>query len=267
MVDWQKLRELIDACRPGSQDLHAPHMLDAAQQVAADESARSLYDATQRQDALLAQAFGDVEVPDGLAERLLAALGRTPPQPAASSPLAEIANADPQAPEIADTFAAAPSRRRLLGRWLAAVAIAGSLVFAVWTVWRREAPLDDARLAALARDWIERVESSQEKLGWQSFDAAQFPQLAWRPQRWAELPTSLDGHAKVFDFPYRSGRRLLIFQITADVQTALPPVPFHGLPNTGPWQLGAWQENGILYVAVTNHGPLLEALRTRYPAT
>ena len=73
MVDRQLL-ERIDACRPGSEDLHDPALSPLADELAESRAKRDLYDRVQAFDGAIGEALEDVSVPEGLSERLLARL-------------------------------------------------------------------------------------------------------------------------------------------------------------------------------------------------
>ena len=70
-----ELHKMIDACRPGSEDVHDADMQPLAEAIASDEEVGRAYHATQRADATIARAFRAVSPPEGLAARLLEPLG------------------------------------------------------------------------------------------------------------------------------------------------------------------------------------------------
>ena len=72
----RKIREAIDCCRPGSNDLRAPEMAFLAEAIDADDRLRAIYARSQEFDAQLQRAYHDVPVPAGLEQRLLAGLAR-----------------------------------------------------------------------------------------------------------------------------------------------------------------------------------------------
>ncbi|MBP90844.1 MAG: hypothetical protein CMJ64_29730 [Planctomycetaceae bacterium] len=70
-MNRDELYELIDACRPGSEDVHEPDMQALADAIARDEELERAYQATQRADVAIGKAFRDISPPEGLAARLL----------------------------------------------------------------------------------------------------------------------------------------------------------------------------------------------------
>ena len=69
-----RIREAMEACRPGSDDLEDPALVFLAEQLAADPKLGHVFERLQRLDGTVAEAFGDVPVPDGLADRITARL-------------------------------------------------------------------------------------------------------------------------------------------------------------------------------------------------
>jgi hypothetical protein len=74
MMDHRKLDEMIDACRPGSEDIGLPGLSPLADRIEGDPDLHDRYQRTQRLDARLVRAIDDVAVPAGLRERILARL-------------------------------------------------------------------------------------------------------------------------------------------------------------------------------------------------
>ncbi len=67
----KQLCEMIDALRPGSDDLNQPEMAELASHLAQNDQARALRRRIEQTDHRIADAFHEVSVPSGLAERLL----------------------------------------------------------------------------------------------------------------------------------------------------------------------------------------------------
>ena len=69
-----EIRDAIESCRPGSDDLGLPEMAPLAQALSADAALRASFNRIQRLDRRIVAATRDVPVPAGLAERVLARL-------------------------------------------------------------------------------------------------------------------------------------------------------------------------------------------------
>src|SRR4029453_1010408 len=72
-----QLREQIDACRTGGDDLHSPDLGELAQAIGeggapADPAIVNEFDRSQRFDRAVVSALQDIAVPAGMLERLLA---------------------------------------------------------------------------------------------------------------------------------------------------------------------------------------------------
>ena len=68
----KQLHEMIDACRPGDDDLNQPEMAVLASHLAQNAQASELRQRIEQTDCRIIEAFQEVSVPSGLAERLLA---------------------------------------------------------------------------------------------------------------------------------------------------------------------------------------------------
>ena len=112
-----KIRELLDACRPGSDDLDAAEMQPARDQLADDPRLAEGFARSQKLDARLSRVFREVPVPEGLADRLLDRLQAASTYPAERP--AESAEPDEglaEMPQGPVTPSAGLRRRRVL-RW------------------------------------------------------------------------------------------------------------------------------------------------------
>src|SRR5581483_8659248 len=147
-----RIREGLEACRPGSDDLRSPELADVAAAVDGNGEVRSLHQRLQNWDVAISNAMEDVPLPEGLAARLLARLSaeapvedsQSPAQPLAAHPLAATPSIgavghgveSPESP-LATSEPVSPrsrfSRRRLVGLG-ACSAIAASLLAAVGLV-------------------------------------------------------------------------------------------------------------------------------------
>ena len=138
MQDNDTIREQMDACRPGKLDEMCPEMSHLAAALENDAELRQTFALSQQVDQRLQDAYQDVVVPAGLADRLLASLEaadeETPcadlPQNFPTSTAVEAANPSPS-----EAFGGArrprrglSSRRNLL--WGASTLVAASLICA-----------------------------------------------------------------------------------------------------------------------------------------
>jgi len=73
-MDSRPLHELLDACRPGSDDLAQPEMAKARAELETNATARRHAARVEQFDRHVAAALHDVPLPEGLRERLLAKL-------------------------------------------------------------------------------------------------------------------------------------------------------------------------------------------------
>jgi len=69
--EHEHLRELIEACRPGHDDLASPEFGLLAERLDGDERLREQFELSQQVDQAITTAFHDVAIPRGLADRLL----------------------------------------------------------------------------------------------------------------------------------------------------------------------------------------------------
>jgi hypothetical protein len=245
----RRIIEGIESCRPGSDDLQSPELADVAQCVEFGSQAREVYQRAQKWDTSVSQAMEQVEVPAGLAERILAALGQ---QPAPSASLAHAVDnaqrveADPNA-TVAPRPAEAPWSRR---QWLAAASvIAATLLVAVFAgqYFRTDDELApdemvDAWLADLSPRWNEMhdvppdfvlpVSLTTEPSGWQSFRGA----------------NGVRGVA--FKLVRANVGNALLLVVRLSRPTAPTSPPSRPQSTTGGKSIGYWRSGQLLYVLV-----------------
>lgn len=245
------IRQQIEACRPGSDDLQLPEMAAAAEQVRRDPAVSDIYEQTQAWDALVAEAFADVPVPDGLQERLLARLAEEAPESqeiaitiGATAP-AERAGTVDRAGTIDRAAKPAAGKQVVTGKTLAlaagAVAIGLALLLLVALIPNRQ-PLDEQQI-------LEMVQASPVATNWnEDFSLAPHPfsdDVAAVPEGWqyaADLP---DRQAIVFNLGPRA--TLHVFAPAAPVQ-GLPLSPPQSPQSSSGKIAGAWTSGGLVYV-------------------
>ena len=70
-MDEKTIHRLIDACRPGSEDLADDAMEELNNELNTDAGIREIYQKTQANDDAIRTALHQVDVPDDLASRLM----------------------------------------------------------------------------------------------------------------------------------------------------------------------------------------------------
>ncbi len=83
-MDRERLREMIDACRPESADLALPELAEARAELERDAVLRRQARRAEQFDRTVAAAMQDVAVPAGLQDRLMAALAAGAPRDVAT---------------------------------------------------------------------------------------------------------------------------------------------------------------------------------------
>lgn len=83
-MDRERLREMIDACRPESADLALPELAEARAELERDAVLRRQARRAEQFDRTVAAAMQDVAVPSGLQDRLMAALAAGAPRDVAT---------------------------------------------------------------------------------------------------------------------------------------------------------------------------------------
>jgi len=257
-IEDPRIWELIEACRPGSDDLEDPLLAPLAEQLAANPELADLFERLQHLDASLAEAFRDVPLPDGLEDRIttrLAAVrnGRkasTEDQPALETPAGE---------------PAAEPRRRFSRRWLlaagAVAAVAASLVLAIVVPDRALPVLDrDEVLKAAKADfenWIAQgqlVGNGKPRADYplsRDIDPRRVPQTRWR-----SIDNFLGCRGVAYDL--NLGRpgvpRATLYVLRATVPGLDSVAPSKPSSETGGRSVAAWQTDDLLYVLVVEGG-------------
>jgi hypothetical protein len=240
-MNQQQLREMIDACRPGRDDLHEPELSALADHLAQDEDARRVWEKSQRLDAALSAAFRDVPVPADLESRLLARFDNAP------------------ATKDEEIVARRRSSRRT---WLATL-VSGGVAAAVAAMFYLfgAAPeeISQEELIRESQEWLTALElddPQRDDRQWRELDEASiraFPvtQVAASPVRWRYVATDFGRKSRVYQL--RVGNRqtayLVVVPTNKQVGGAGGVPPRGSFPQaTGGWRIGAWQAGGNLYV-------------------
>lgn len=264
MTTDREIQQAIDACRPGSEDLHQPELAPLAEAILRDPGVRRRYECSLRFDAGVREAFREVPVPDGLDERLLAAIESSrvgavveSPTCAACSP----ANHEVRAESGAGGRWPSAKRRRIwslvAGSLIAVAALAGFVLLVPF--FRAAEPRPDDRLPGEILAWSDAV----VRQGWN--EDLRAAQALTRPldravransQRWCAIATAYDSQTVVYDVAPRGAELALVFCMRCPVShSKLPQLPpGNGFSATGGLTLGVWRRGDLVYVLVVRGG-------------
>jgi len=260
------IQQSIDACRPGADDANLPEMSALAERLQDDEQVRGWYDRTQQSDAAIARAFHDVPVPDGLSERLLAALQKDGEESAKESSSSFVDQAVTEQDDLRPTAVVAipAARPRRWVRVASVGAIGASLVAVVCFVLFRSGDQDIAIEEQLQSDVHEWMMQACDWTDW-SADPAEAPAevcpndpvLRADPKQWRVAETRYDSRTIIYDIS-RPGQHdsAYLFCIRAKGGTPAFPATMPTTPRwtTGGVAIGAWQRKGMLYVLAVKGG-------------
>ncbi|MHB1036978.1 MAG: hypothetical protein ACYC0Y_20365, partial [Pirellulales bacterium] len=215
----KRIRESIDACRPGSDDLNAADLSFLAAELAKDARLRVAYDRVQKLDVKIAAAFQDVPVPEGLRERLLARL-----EEAASQAAPDAATAEPSLAQPPVTLPPPESRPRSTRRWwLSGVAaLAASLLIAVlgWPWWfASESHSQEDVLAAAEELWNSEMANPDqwEAGGTPSSDYPLSASVRVPPSRRQAIRDFVGGRGMAYDLAGVGRARATLFVVRLSV--------------------------------------------------
>ncbi len=245
-------REAMEVCRPAHDDLSDLGLAFLADRLADDPLLAREFHRLKRLDQSLADAFQDVPVPEGLADRILARLASeaeatcAPGEEAAAGPLARSTD----------------RRRRFSRRWL--LVGAGSIVAAAAMLWMvgaqvgRPLPMDGSDLGQAAiefygTDVAENGQSITEVAPPEDYPFAADVQQP-SDTRWRWVRGFFGRTAVAYDITAATGERATLYVLRAtatDVADRPSPQPFV----TQGCATSAWQRDQWLYVFVVKGGP------------
>ena len=236
----------IESCRPGSDDLQLPEMSHVANAIAADPALEECYHDVQEWDTNVAAAFRDVPAPEGLQERLLAAL--------AEQRLDVDEKPEPPAKTVSRRD---DSSRRL---WIGG-ALAASLLIALGvsaTVWNWSTPV-------AVETWVATVTELHGSLpdAWKTAEAAPSDRPSFaRLQRdvsvlgWMPIKSKFDSSAVAYrlEHPRGATATLFVFRPAAiDPNLPLAP-PAEPSQRNSRLTTGVWTSDGLVYALVVDGG-------------
>lgn len=253
--DRQRLRQRMDACRLGSDDLALPEMAELATALASDAALAEEWESRQRSERLIAAAMQDLSVPPGLADRILVAAGRERSGATEGVEQAVAAVAEPSADvEL-------PAKRRLAitrrqWSWIGGVALVLLAAVAVRQVWLiPPTQVTEEQLVASAQSWFSAA--LEQRSGESEAGTAPLPfphsSVALPLRRWQKLPTKEEPSLIAFDLTgLQMEGSVFLFAAKTNKQYDVKSTPYTELPATGGLEIGAWQRGGILYVLVVD---------------
>lgn len=241
----RQLREQIDVCRPGSDDLALPALAELAAAAEHDRAVAAELLRSQRFDRAVSAALQDLPAPAGLMERLLAAVEAN--KPALPAPIEQT-----------------PSRwtrRRLLLAAGSLAAVALLAVTAVLFVPRPQQQVTQEELSLAVAEWVNGrgvVPSDWVATPLPTKFAIPSSINRKQPSRWRPLAASGDGWSGsgvAMDLNPPTGAPAMLFVGSSKARFGVPSVPTRlpvsGLPG-GRMKAVAWQNptTNLLYVLV-----------------
>lgn len=235
------IRQQIDACRAGSNDLTSPAMAELADALKHDPAAAEELARSQRMDEQVRSALHDLPVPASLAERLLAAVRSN--QPSAEATLA----ADSRVRRF-------PRRRWLI---VAALTTAALLLLAALPLFRSRRGVSQQQLAADVTVWLSNLQpKAWQPVGKLPHNVALDPAVIAKPQQWqgsmANTPAWSSSVVAIDLMPPGAGSRAILFAVTTPARVNVPtrPVATAWLTLSGGFTGIAWQRQGssVLFV-------------------
>jgi len=240
------IREQIDACRAGSDDLSLPALAALASAAEHDRALAAELERSQRFDRAAVSALHDVSVPADLLERLLAQISRTE-----ASEYSEPAQASVEL-DATQNEPAAKLGRVVSRRWIFALAgLAASVFFAaiLWQVFDRPArQVTQNQLSDAVMHWYEEIPVAD---GWKAYEGQPLPRAVLKPPARMRSYQTAYGRAEVYDLAAPGRPRALLFVVkTRDRFAAVDTLPYSMLSASHGLRIGAWQSPGVLYVLV-----------------
>jgi hypothetical protein len=234
LAKW--FRDEIEACRPGSRDIDEPEMSQLADALSHDSRVRLQYETVQRLDARVKDAFADVPVPAGLADRLLAGLNQPSPKETASEvvPLSLSANRD--------RFI---SRRRMIVSVAAAILLSAG----IWLLRSPSVPTG-GEVTSEAAQWFTQLADLWQPIAQAPADLALPSAIAGDPRGWQSVAKTIARKGIVYRLTQGAEGRAVLYVLSAKRAGLSATLPLNPQSSTGGLSIGAWQSQGLVYVLV-----------------
>ena len=251
-TDDPRILEALEACRPGSDDLHDLAMEPLVRQMGLFPELGDLYQRLQHTDRAVAEAFGRVPVPAGLADRVLTRL-RADPKTSEVLETSEVYGYMPTA-----SVGMAPSRNRARRAWLiAAGALAAASVLVAVLLnspkssrFSAEEVLDEA-IAFFNSD----TRTGGTLLGFEPLPPASYPLSRALPTRscqvrWRWVDGLLESRGVAYDMLGPGGVVATVYVVPVSLRGVGSSPPGQPMLATGRRSAAVWQEGDRLYVLV-----------------
>jgi hypothetical protein len=252
----KRIIEGIEACRPGSEDLHSPELSDVARAVQQDPDVRALYERVQKWDAAISSSIDQVPVPQGLAERILDRLRLAAAAPA-SQEKAALLNGVAAAATSNLAVSSAPvdrvqktSSRWSRRQWLAGFAsIAATLLIAAflssWLPSGTDVPLEE-----IAQGWSDELGADWQDIERSPREFAVPAAVLASPTAWQWIGSHAAGGGVAYRLQDKNGRQAMLFVVRMSRPGLPSAAPVDPQSNTAGKAVGYWQSGQLVYVLV-----------------
>jgi hypothetical protein len=246
-----KLNELIDCCRR-AEDLTLPELTELAAAQSDPEVDRRLRKALHI-DALVRQSIREVPIPEGLEDRLLAAIANPSPSSVESASEVNLPSPDVTAGSPSPTGLPDTGPRKGLQTWkvwatgLASVA-AIVLIVVMSQYGRVRGPNTESEVAAEVAKWMNNLDESAWSREFE-LPSVQYPlpsQLRLlTPYSWQKVSnTSLN--VACYNIPNKNSRLFVCQGASGQSLPSQPPSKPTTVTVSG-WVVGSWKSNGFIY--------------------
>jgi len=249
----------LEVCRLGSDDLADPGLAFLAAEMASNPALRDMHDRLQRLDARVSEAFWDVPVPEGVADRIMDRLNLAGNEGAAAdqgSPLTERPAASP-------AVTVPGGRPRISRGWLfAGVGSLAAAAVLVAVVANIQPPVHSKTVMLdLVMDYFEG-DANRGAEGELVADVPPPDDYPFSPgilqsegMRWRRISGFLDRRGVAYDLASAGGGRATLYVVKHPAVGWPPVAPLRPSFSTHNRSTAAWQRGPLLYVLVVEGGP------------
>ena len=245
-AEHEHIRELMEAFRPGHDDLSSPEFRLLARRLQSDERLREQFERSQQVDLAIATAIQDVAVPPELADRLLDRLSAESftEGPVSEGPVTEVQSGEGH-------------RLQVRGRWApwgASAAAVSCVAAAIWLLVFMMQP-DVWTLGQVAQSAFRWTRADSRLEVWHNLNAkiqADFPpRLPSRAQvalrKWQR---AVDSKAVCYQLRTADGRGAAYLVVLPGRGIKSFPTTPKLTDMTAGWCVAVWAEKGHLYALV-----------------